>query len=50
MFGQHYKNNVGGTRFGNSIFGSSELLGMPNPNYFGKEAEEDCEELNLGLL
>ena len=38
VFNQHLKNNVGGTRFGNSIFGSSALLDMPNPNYFMKDA------------
>ena len=36
-----------GTRFGNSVFGSSAVLGVPSCPV--KDEEYFCEELNLGL-
>lgn len=35
-----------GTRFGNSVFGSSAYLGVANYNL---RDDDYCEELNLGL-
>ena len=49
VFGQMNKSGGNpGTRFGNSVFGSSGMmLGMPsNPV---KDEDDYCEELNLGL-
>ena len=47
MFGTAQKSGIGGTKFGNSVFNSSALLG--GGNYSLKDEEEYCEELNLGL-
>jgi hypothetical protein len=41
------KSSIGGTKFGNSVFNSSALIGAGN--YSLKDEDEYCEELNLGL-
>jgi hypothetical protein len=46
VFGQMNKSINIGTRFGNSVFGSSALLGVPSCPV---KDEDYCEELNLGL-
>ncbi len=46
VFGQINKSLNIGTRFGNSVFGSSALMGVPSCPV---KDEEDCEELHLGL-
>jgi hypothetical protein len=47
VFGHINKSMNVGTRFGNSVFGSSALLGVPSCPV--KDEEDYCEELNLGL-
>ena len=48
MFGQINKSINIGTRFGNSVFGSSALLGVPSCPLNDNDGDY-CEDLNLGL-
>lgn len=47
VFGQINKSINIGTRFGNSVFGSSALLGVPSCPL--NDEQDYCEDLNLGL-